>query len=179
MGPDGRKSRNPSAYVTGWDGPEDPNLVRLNGEVDSAQKLLSDAEAEAKAAAAAAQGAAEEVAVAKTAELKAAVAKAEDAKGKLEAATSARDKVATAKRACVGRPEQGDVWKLQATVAEDDSTIRIDFSPKGGPRNLLGKGQTLGGETEIVFPDGNRWTKVPNGTPQRRPKELKTMSTDS
>merc|ERR1719310_563601 len=48
VGPDGRKSRNPSAYVTGYDGPADPRLARLNGEVESAQKALSEAEAVAK-----------------------------------------------------------------------------------------------------------------------------------
>lgn len=178
VGPDGRKSRNPSAYVTGWDGPQDPNLVRLNGEVDAAEQQLSDAEAAAKAAAAAVEGATEEAMAAKVADAKKAVSAAEDAKGKLQAATAARDKVAGVTKACVGRPEQADVWKLSATVAEDDSTIRIDFSPKGGPRNLLGKGETLAGETEILFPDGNRWTKVANGTPERKPKELKTITND-
>jgi len=192
VGPDGRKSRNPSAYVTGWDGPVDPKLAGLNGEVEAAAAAAAEAEAAAKAAAAetaakvaAAEGAAEEAAeaakaAAKAAEAsaKAAEAKAVDAKGKLEAAMAARDKVATAKTACVDRPTQSDVWKLTSTVAEDDSTIRIDFSPKGGPPNVVGKAENFGGEMAIVFPDGNRWTKVPQGTPQRRPKELKTKNTD-
>lgn len=176
-GPDGRKSRNPSANIIGWDGPADPNLARLNGEVDSLQEAMGDAEAAAKQAAAAAQGASEETAAAANAAAKTAEAKAADAKGKFEAAAAARAKVAGQKKACVGRPEQGDVWKLSSTVAEDDSTIRIDFTPKGGPRNLLGTAETFDGTMAIVFPDGNRWTKVRNGTPERRPKELKTMST--
>ena len=78
----------------------------------------------------------------------------------------------------MGRPEQSEVWKLTATVAEDDSTIRFDFSPKGGPKNVLGKPENLDGNMAIVFPDGNRWTKVAGGTPDRLPKKLKTMSTD-
>ena len=177
VGADGRKSRNPSAYVTGWDGPEDPNLVRLNGEVDSAAAALSEAEAAAKAATDGAAAADEAAADAAKAAAAKASAKASDAKAKLEAAEAARDKAASQKKACSGRPEQADVWKLTSTVAEDDSTIRVDFSPKGGPRNVLGKAETLDGVTTIVFPDGNRWTKVPNGTPDRKPKELKTLST--
>jgi len=173
VGPDGRKSRSPSAYVTGWDGPANPDLARLNGEVESLQKELSEAEAVAKVGAgAAAEGEAAAVEAAKAAD-----AKVLATKRKLAAAEAARDKVASVKKACVGRPEQSGVWKLEGKVAEDDATIRIDFSPKGGPRNLLGKGENLDGNTAIVFPDGNRWTKVAAGTPERRPKELKTLST--
>lgn len=171
----GRKSRNPTAYVTGWDGPEDPNLARLNGLVADAKEQLNDAEAAAKAAAnAPVEEGAEE---AKAQATKAADAKAASAKAKLEAAEASRDKVATAKKACVSRPEQADVWKLTSTVSEDDETIRIDFSPKGGPARLLGTAENLDGNMAIVFPDGNRWTKVPAGTPDRRPKEIKTLST--
>merc|ERR1719353_1953736 len=36
VGADGRKSRNPSANIIGWDGPVDPNLARLNDEVAAA-----------------------------------------------------------------------------------------------------------------------------------------------
>merc|ERR1719324_506397 len=60
----GRKSRNPTANIVGWDGPTDPNLVRLNGEVDSLQKQLAEAEAAAKAAAAAVDAASEAAAAA-------------------------------------------------------------------------------------------------------------------
>ena len=177
VGADGRKSRNPSAYITGWDGPPDPRLVKLNGEVESAEQLLSQAEGTAKAAASEAAAASEEAAEAAKAAATAAKSKAEDAKAKLVAAEAARDKVANAKRACEGRPEQTDVWKLEGVVAEDDSTIRINFTPKGGPARLLGTADTFDGNMAIVFPDGNRWTKVPGGTPDRRPKELKTLNT--
>ena len=50
-------------------------------------------------------------------------------------------------------------------------------APKGGPARLLGKGENLDGNTAIVFPDGNRWTKVAAGTPERKPKDLKTLGT--
>merc|ERR1719163_966562 len=164
----GRKLRNPTANIVGWDGPVDPNLVRLNGEVDAAQKALAEADAAVKAAAAAVDAAAE----------KTATAKAADAMAKLESATAARDKVASAKKACAGRPEQSDVWKVTGKVAEDDSYIKVDFSPKGGPADVFGRAETFGGEMSIVFPDGNRWTKVPGGTPGRRPAELKTLNSD-
>lgn len=44
-------------------------------------------------------------------------------------------------------------WAVQATVAGE--SIVIDFSPKGGPKNLEGKWVGDG----IQFPDGNKWTK--------------------
>merc|ERR1719163_2517891 len=169
----GRKSRNPTANIVGWDGPVDPNLVRLNGEVDAAQKALAEADAAVKTATAA-----EEAAEAAKAAQKTATAKAADAMAKLESATAARDKVASAKKACSGRPEQSDVWKVAGKVAEDDSYIKVDFSPKGGPADVFGRAETFGGEMSIVFPDGNRWTKVPGGTPGRRPAELKTLNSD-
>ena len=174
----GRKSRNPTANIVGWDGPVDPNLVRLNGEVDAAQKALTEADAAVKAAAAAVDAAAEEAVEAAKVAQKTATAKAADAMAKLESATAARDKVASAKKACSGRPEQSDVWKVTGKVAEDDSYIKVDFSPKGGPADVFGRAENFGGEMSIVFPDGNRWTKVPGGTPGRRPAELKTLNSD-
>jgi len=110
---------------------------------------------------------------------KKAEATAVEAKGKFEATKAERDKVASQKRACVDRPERKDVWKLTSTVAEDDSAVSIDFSPKGGPQNLVGRAEKdADGRMAIVFPDGNRWYKVPKGTAERRPKELKTLNTD-
>ena len=49
-------------------------------------------------------------------------------------------------------------------------------SNQRGPRTLITH-RNLDGNMAIVFPDGNRWTKVPAGTPDRRPKEIKTLST--
>lgn len=54
----------------------------------------------------------------------------------------------------------GKAWKLQGTVA--DSSILVDFSPKGGPADLKGTfvndGTSGGG---IQWPDGNIWAKKP------------------
>lgn len=46
----------------------------------------------------------------------------------------------------------GDVVK---TPSETDE-ILIDFTPKGGPKNLVGKWTGTG----ILFPDGNEWKKL-------------------
>mmetsp|Transcript_3629 Transcript_3629/g.7271 ORF Transcript_3629/g.7271 Transcript_3629/m.7271 type:complete len:204 (-) Transcript_3629:246-857(-) len=53
-------------------------------------------------------------------------------------------------------------WRLVGTVESED-TVFIDFSEKGGPKNLLGKWDGSG----VVFPDGNKWTKkvVVDNTP--------------
>jgi len=47
----------------------------------------------------------------------------------------------------------------------------VDFSSKGGPSKILAKFEDGG----IVFPDGNKWTKVARGTPDRRPKDMSTL----
>eukprot|EP00967_Tisochrysis_lutea_P159228 scaffold329293_cov57-Tisochrysis_lutea.AAC.2 len=41
-------------------------------------------------------------------------------------------------QACEGPPDINSVWKLVGSVSEDGETIFIDFSPKGGPKDLLG-----------------------------------------
>lgn len=54
----------------------------------------------------------------------------------------------------------GKLWKLSGEVSE--SSIVVDFSPKGGPANLKGtflKDNTSDGG--IQWPDGNFWTKKP------------------
>ena len=48
----------------------------------------------------------------------------------------------------------GDIVKVPSKQDE----ILIDFSPKGGPKNLLGKWTGTG----ILFPDGNEWKKLKN-----------------
>lgn len=72
------------------------------------------------------------------------------------------------------QPTLADVWKLEGTVSEDGESISIDFSPKTNGRVglLVGKYEDEG----IVFPDGNKWTKVANGTPKRRPPAV-TLNT--
>ena len=50
-------------------------------------------------------------------------------------------------------------WSLKGELVKIPSKrdeILIDFSPKGGPKNLLGKLTPEGG---ILFPDGNTWSK--------------------
>jgi len=34
--------------------------------------------------------------------------------------------------------------------------LQVDFSPKGGPADVVGKWKDGG----IVFPDGNKWSKI-------------------
>lgn len=50
-----------------------------------------------------------------------------------------------------GRP-----WQLKGKVSGDDK-IFIDFSPKGGPKDLTGVWEA-GKKPGIRFPDGNKWT---------------------
>merc|ERR1712228_955809 len=78
---------------------------------------------------------------------------------------------------CADNPELASVWKLEGKVAESGETIYIDFSPKGGPKDLVGTWDTFGGAPGILFTDGNKWTKVSNGTPQRRPPAV-TLSSE-
>lgn len=74
---------------------------------------------------------------------------------------------------CTERPTREQLWKIQGTVKSNNQAL-IDFSPKGGPSNLLGKFEDGG----IVFPDGNKWTKVARGTNERRPKDMSTLKSD-
>ena len=56
--------------------------------------------------------------------------------------------------ACTGAAEEKP-WKLAGKLT-DTGDIFIDFTPKGGPKNLLGKWDKDG----VVFPDGNKWSKI-------------------
>mmetsp|Transcript_90020 Transcript_90020/g.194771 ORF Transcript_90020/g.194771 Transcript_90020/m.194771 type:complete len:174 (+) Transcript_90020:84-605(+) len=48
-------------------------------------------------------------------------------------------------------------WSLTATIKfKKENEASIDFSPKGGPKDLLGVLEADG----IKFPDGNKWTKT-------------------
>ena len=71
---------------------------------------------------------------------------------------------------CKERPARDAIWTVEGKLM-DDNTIAVDFSPKGGPKNLAGKWVKDG----IVFPDGNKWKKMPNGTPERLPKDMSTL----
>ena len=104
---------------------------------------------------------------------------------------------------CTGTPSLDDVWKLEGKVSEDGLSIFIDFGPKGGPRDMLGKYDDFNRpgilcapsrlepttrpartDARVVrcrvsprsFPDGNKWTKVSGGTPERRPPAV-TLNT--
>ncbi len=71
------------------------------------------------------------------------------------------------------RPTREDLWKVQGKM-KSNTVASVDFSPKGGPPNLTA---TWDGEG-IVFPDGNKWTKVPFGTKNRFPKDMSTLKSD-
>ena len=74
---------------------------------------------------------------------------------------------------CTERPTRDDLWKIQGKM-KSNTVAAIDFSPKGGPKDLIGTWDTDG----IVFPDGNKWTKVSFGTNDRRPKDMSTLKSD-
>ena len=72
---------------------------------------------------------------------------------------------------CTDRPATYEnLWSVEGKLMNDKEAL-IDFSSKGGPSNLLGKYEDGG----IVFPDGNKWTKVVTGTPNRRPVDMSTL----
>jgi hypothetical protein len=74
---------------------------------------------------------------------------------------------------CTDRPTRADLWKVTGTVKSKDTAV-IDFSPKGGPANLMAKYEDGG----IVFPDGNKWTKMARGTNERRPEDMSTLKSE-
>ena len=58
----------------------------------------------------------------------------------------------------VGKDEPQDKeWTLKASVAPGAREMRVDFSPKGGPKDLLAKWSPK--KNGIEFPDGNVWPK--------------------
>ena len=81
----------------------------------------------------------------------------------------------SSKNACPAgvKPTLADVWNLEGKVSVVDGvdTITIDFAPKteGRVGVLAGKYDDFNGQPGILFPDGNKWLKVANGTPDRRP----------
>jgi hypothetical protein len=72
---------------------------------------------------------------------------------------------------CKDRPERSEVWSVGGKLKNKEEAT-FDFSSKGGPANLTGKWDTDG----ILFPDGNKWVKVPEGTPDRRPADMRTLT---
>mmetsp|Transcript_7605 Transcript_7605/g.9377 ORF Transcript_7605/g.9377 Transcript_7605/m.9377 type:complete len:160 (+) Transcript_7605:69-548(+) len=55
---------------------------------------------------------------------------------------------------------EGRPWKLTGSISGDN--IFVDFSPKGGPKDLKGIWEAKG-NAGIRWPDGNKWTL--NGKP--------------
>ncbi|GHP03091.1 hypothetical protein PPROV_000184600 [Pycnococcus provasolii] len=53
-----------------------------------------------------------------------------------------------------GEPQRP--WNLSGKIFEDEKKIFIDFSPKGGPKDLTGEWVGNG----VRFPDGNVWKKL-------------------
>lgn len=49
----------------------------------------------------------------------------------------------------------GNPWELFGRVTGND--ILVDFTPKGGPKDLKGVGTDSG---SIAWPDGNQWTRL-------------------
>jgi hypothetical protein len=75
---------------------------------------------------------------------------------------------------CKGSPTRDQLWKVTGSVKSTNSAV-IDFSPKGGPTNLAAVYEDNG----IVFPDGNKWTKLPPfAGADRRPKDMSTLKSD-
>lgn len=66
-------------------------------------------------------------------------------------------------------PSRDDIWTVKGVLKNNQATL--DFSSKGGPKDLVAKYEDGG----IVFPDGNKWTKVIPGTPERFPKDMSTL----
>ena len=48
-------------------------------------------------------------------------------------------------------------WSLPAAFAKDGLSMKVDFSPKGWPKDLTGR---WNGKDAIIFSDGNSWTKI-------------------
>jgi hypothetical protein len=74
---------------------------------------------------------------------------------------------------CSDRPTRADLWKVTGTVKSKNTAV-IDFSPKGGPSNLMATYEDGG----IVFPDGNKWTKLRVPSNNRRPADMSTLKSD-
>ena len=75
-------------------------------------------------------------------------------------------------------PTLADVWSIEGKVSEDGQSIAIDFSAKtnGKVGLLVGEYDDFNGPG-IRFPDGNKWSKVAAGTPERRPPAV-TLTND-
>lgn len=74
-------------------------------------------------------------------------------------------------KTCTDRPNRDELWKVVGKTRGGNEAY-LDFSSKGGPSDLVGKWDGTG----IVFPDGNKWTKLNYAPKDRRPKDMSTLS---
>ena len=67
----------------------------------------------------------------------------------------------------VGTDDGANWWKLVGYCSGEGMTeIHFDFSPKGGPADLMGTWSVgADGVESITWPDGNSWTGMPTPTP--------------
>ena len=66
----------------------------------------------------------------------------------------------------------GDEFVLRGTITSQFSAI-IDFSPKGGPKNLNARFQLVSGRPIVSFPDGNGWARISDKPAIPAPVDLK------
>eukprot|EP00930_Biecheleria_cincta_P071195 TRINITY_DN58716_c0_g1_i1.p1 TRINITY_DN58716_c0_g1~~TRINITY_DN58716_c0_g1_i1.p1 ORF type:complete len:173 (+),score=25.50 TRINITY_DN58716_c0_g1_i1:61-579(+) len=59
------------------------------------------------------------------------------------------------------REKDTQKWIIKASYKSGEDYMTFDFSPKGGPSGVVGKWDRDG----IVFPDGNKWTRVTKAPP--------------
>lgn len=70
-----------------------------------------------------------------------------------------------------GADEDGIPWVVKANVGcagyggSDVETLIVDFSPKGGPTEVVAKAAYTETGGTLTFPDGNVWTAVPCTNP--------------
>ena len=63
------------------------------------------------------------------------------------------------KMTIVGKDEpEGKLWSVEASV--EGTKAAVDFSSKGGPKDVTATYADKFGAVGITFPDGNRWAKV-------------------
>jgi len=73
--------------------------------------------------------------------------------------------------ACTARPNsRDDLWTVRGKITSTNQAV-LDFSPKGGPTALQATYEDGG----IVFPDGNKWTKLPVVDTKRYPVNMGTL----
>lgn len=76
-------------------------------------------------------------------------------------------------KSCTTPPPSRDVlWQVEGSVRSSSSAL-VDFSLRGGPFEPIPVKYESG---QMIFPDGNRWKKLPGEQKNRRPKDMSTLS---